>query len=231
MISKICHIRAASPAGPRYDPSMTDDDRRHIDNLILLCDECHNIIDNKANEHLYPVALLREWKRSHEQETKLTLQAKKSYLSSAIEAISSIELEPIAPTSPTSLRAINIDDKIQHNKIVRNLPLIDEHKIYYSKIAALYDELEAQGSFKKDNLLRNIRRIYLKAKGQYVPVDDQVGLVGNHADDIFEEVEERLLNECENLPKLCGEDISFGISIIMVDAFMRCKILEEPEPA
>lgn len=228
IVSKICHIKAASPEGSRYDASMTDDERRHGDNLILLCDECHIIIDNKANEHRYTVELLREWKSNHEQETKLRLQSKRSYLSSAIEALSAMEFDPDHQAIAPPRNAINIDDKIRQNKVVRNLPLIQEHKIYYSKIAALYEELEAQGSFKKDNLLRNIRRIYLQVKGQYISDANSPGQVSDHADDIFEDVEERLLAACEKSAGLWDEDISFGISIIMVDAFMRCKILEEP---
>jgi hypothetical protein len=50
IISKICHIAAASKEGPRFDKDMTDDERRGFDNLILLCDEHHVMIDNKANE-------------------------------------------------------------------------------------------------------------------------------------------------------------------------------------
>ena len=49
IVSKICHIEAASENGPRFNPEMDDDDRRHFNNLILLCDECHNIIDNIEN--------------------------------------------------------------------------------------------------------------------------------------------------------------------------------------
>lgn len=35
--SRIAHIAAASPNGPRYDEGMTDEDRRSFDNLVLLC--------------------------------------------------------------------------------------------------------------------------------------------------------------------------------------------------
>src|SRR5690606_4189692 len=46
IIAKICHIEAASDDGPRWNPSMNDDERRDFYNLILLCDEDHTIIDN-----------------------------------------------------------------------------------------------------------------------------------------------------------------------------------------
>lgn len=36
IISKICHIEAASKNGPRWNSTMTDDERRDFSNLILL---------------------------------------------------------------------------------------------------------------------------------------------------------------------------------------------------
>ena len=61
---EIAHICAASPNGPRYDPNMSDDERRSIDNLILLCEKCNKRIDSNAKD--YPVSRLREWKSNHE---------------------------------------------------------------------------------------------------------------------------------------------------------------------
>ena len=63
-IGEIAHICAASPDGPRYDPNMSDDERRCIDNLILLCEKCNKLVDSNAND--YSVLKLREWKNNHE---------------------------------------------------------------------------------------------------------------------------------------------------------------------
>jgi hypothetical protein len=54
------HIAAASPGGPRYDVSMTSEERRSADNGIWLCQTCAKLIDN--DESRYPVAKIREWK-------------------------------------------------------------------------------------------------------------------------------------------------------------------------
>lgn len=62
----IAHIEAAEENGPRYNPLMSDDERRHINNLMLLCKPHHDIIDGPKKDD-YPVALLQEWKRNHEQ--------------------------------------------------------------------------------------------------------------------------------------------------------------------
>ncbi len=59
---------------------MTDDERRHYNNLILLCDECHSIIDNKEHETNYSVGLLKSWKINHENLVQQNLFIKKPLL-------------------------------------------------------------------------------------------------------------------------------------------------------
>lgn len=230
IISKICHIEAASSDGPRYNPNMTDDERRDFSNLILLCDECHTIIDNKENENDYPVSLLQDWKDTHQSKIIQKLQSKQSLLKMAIDAIADYDLDGSFDNLNESRSPFNIDHKIQYNMVVRNRPLINEYKVYYNKLSTLYDELETQGSFKKDKLLNNIRRIYLKAKGKYVDkAENEIEAVRDNADNIIEDIED-ILNCSDGVDQgHFPEDISFGISVVMVDAFMRCKILEEPE--
>jgi hypothetical protein len=64
VLGEIAHIAAASSGGPRYNNLMTDDDRRGIDNLILLCETHHKQIDTNVSR--YPTDLLKEWKSIHE---------------------------------------------------------------------------------------------------------------------------------------------------------------------
>lgn len=230
VISKICHIEAASEDGARCNPDMTDEERRHFDNLILLCDECHSIIDNKENEAKYPVSLLKEWKKRHESTmTYSYLSEHPSLLNMVITAISEIELDAEEGETSADMEAFEIEAKIAHNDIKRNKALIDEYKVFYTKVNSLYQAIEEQGSFKKESLLRNIRTIYLQIKGKYVGNDaNPMRIVRENADNIIEDVQDKLLLLAERQTGNCSEDISFGVSLIMVDAFMRCKILEEP---
>lgn len=229
IVSKICHIEAASKDGPRYNPQMDDDERRHFNNLILLCDEHHTIIDNKENEKKYPVETLKEWKRNHESKLLHSkLQKKPMLLSIAINAISNIDFND--ENEDNGKKSFDINDKISFNAIKRNKALIEEYKIYYSQLNSLYSELETAGDFRKEKLLRNIKLIYLKIKGEYVTDStDIMNIIRQNADNIIEDIENQLLEMIENDPKHYEEDITFGISVIMVDAFMRCKILEEPK--
>ena len=229
IISKICHIEAASKNGPRFNPNMTDEERRHFNNLILLCEECHTIIDNKSNETEYPVELLREWKLNHESKKLSALNSNTSLLRTAINQISEANFDDIAGQDVETYDAFNIEDKIKHNAIKRNKALIDDYKVFYSKISALYAELESQGSFKKEKLLRNIKKIYLRTKGKYVADSSEpMKLIRDNADNIIEDIEDSLISSCVTGPGCSEEDISFGITVILIDAFMRCKILEEP---
>lgn len=63
---EIAHIRGANPGSPRYDPAMTNDERRSFTNLILLCRPHHNVVDRLRPAN-YSVELLTGWKNDHER--------------------------------------------------------------------------------------------------------------------------------------------------------------------
>lgn len=230
IIAKICHIEAADVGGPRYNVAMSDDDRRSYDNLILLCDECHTIIDNPANAKSYTVSLLKQWKKDREFAMYSKLISSPSLLMNAINAISSIDFDDKSNTDSRNIKAYNIEEKIKQNAVKRNKHLFDEYKVFYNKVNSLYDELEIQGSFKKNKLLRYIRNLYLEVKGKYVNgASNEEEIIRENSDNIIEDVQERLLESVEQKSDLYKEDMIFCITIILVDAFIRCKILEEPQ--
>jgi hypothetical protein len=60
------HITAASPGGPRYDATMTTEQRTSIENGIYLCATCSVMIDKNGGID-FSVELLRGWKCEHDQ--------------------------------------------------------------------------------------------------------------------------------------------------------------------
>jgi hypothetical protein len=60
------HITAAAQGGPRYDSTLTPEERAAITNGIWLCQNCAKLIDNDAIR--YSADLLRQWKSTAEQE-------------------------------------------------------------------------------------------------------------------------------------------------------------------
>ena len=62
---RICHIKAQSPKGPRYDPDQTEEERHAFGNLLLLCPYHHEVIDYDVET--YTVERLLQIKLEHEK--------------------------------------------------------------------------------------------------------------------------------------------------------------------
>ena len=62
-VGQICHIEAAMEGGERFNPKMSNEERRNYDNLILMCYD-HHIETNDVEK--YPVEKLKQMKAEHE---------------------------------------------------------------------------------------------------------------------------------------------------------------------
>jgi hypothetical protein len=67
IVGVAAHITAAAPGGPRYDPTLAGEERRHPSNGIWLCPTHGRHVDSDA-EH-FTVEMLRKWKRSAEEQS------------------------------------------------------------------------------------------------------------------------------------------------------------------
>jgi hypothetical protein len=70
--SEMAHIYSFAEKGPRgRDFTQAGDSYlNEIDNLILVCEQCHHTIDQNKGEG-YPVSLLKKWKREHEDRVSI----------------------------------------------------------------------------------------------------------------------------------------------------------------
>jgi hypothetical protein len=64
ILGEIAHIIAESPEGPRGDSPLMLVERNKYDNLILLCNVHHQLIDDQPQT--YPIERLQQMKRDHE---------------------------------------------------------------------------------------------------------------------------------------------------------------------
>lgn len=171
-------------------------------------------------------------KQTHEDEIlKLTsgtniLSKNPSALNIVIGYIGAKILENVS--SAETLNAPDTEEKIKYNNVIRFKPFIEEYAVYQGKLNKLYEEIENQGSTKKEFILLNIKNIYLKEKVKYKNIDE----IRANADSIIDNIQNQLWrvieysnNPITNLPI---EAIEICLLIILVDAFMRCNILEEP---
>lgn len=114
-IGVAAHITAAAAGGPRFDSTLTPEQRRSLANAIWLCQVCARLID--ADPGQYSVAVLLAWKGEHETFAANTLSGRFAALdrrhiqqlaTATRQAVAVLEqVVPIAdpPTHEISLRA------------------------------------------------------------------------------------------------------------------------------
>lgn len=73
-IGVAAHITAASPAGARYDPKLSSEERKSAENGIWCCQNCAKLIDNDPN--IYSEKLLLAWKGLAEETTRLSIDSR-----------------------------------------------------------------------------------------------------------------------------------------------------------
>ena len=77
IIGVAAHITAAAQGGPRYNDSLSSDERKHIANGIWLCATCSTLIDK--DWQYYPTSLLLEWKTASELSIRKTLLSSSAF--------------------------------------------------------------------------------------------------------------------------------------------------------
>lgn len=85
----ISHIIAASPNGPRGNESESKKLEIDIENLMLLCDECHNRID-ESDVDSHSIELLRKMKTLHQERIRRVTGIHESQRSSVISYLCKI---------------------------------------------------------------------------------------------------------------------------------------------
>jgi hypothetical protein len=67
LLGEVCHIHSAEAGGERYDPNQTEEERRDISNLILLCAH-HHLTTNHVEK--YSAEAMQKMKTAHESRQK-----------------------------------------------------------------------------------------------------------------------------------------------------------------
>jgi hypothetical protein len=108
---EVCHIRAASVDGPRYDPHQSEKARHSLSNLVFLCSRHHKIIDSEINT--YTVEVLQAFKCAHEQKAIVEITPAVSKFAEAVfQKYSRVVVE-----SNSGQMAINSPGAIQINSL------------------------------------------------------------------------------------------------------------------
>lgn len=221
LVADICHIEAINPGGPRYndDPAITDNERNDYPNLILLCKNHHSIIDQKdeGGNPYYSTKQLKAMKQAHLDRVAAARESLfqkngRSLLGKIIKQLSAYKTSKQPAKRPFTFK---IEEKITYNAIERNYGIIEKYSAYKGIIDKLYNELETG---QLETVLHKINDFYITNRR-----------INQTADDTLDRVQSALIDylNTECLFEF-SEELEWCAKIIMVDAFMRCKILEEP---
>jgi hypothetical protein len=115
---QMAHIVAFKPEGPRGKSGLRPDYINDADNLMLLCSQCHKLIDERPQE--YTRETLEKYKRDHEQriftltatkaDRKTTIVQLKSRVAGQTVAIPAADVrQAVSPRYPDDPRGFIID--------------------------------------------------------------------------------------------------------------------------
>lgn len=129
--------------------------------------------------------------------------------------------------------AFDPNAKIEYNNVIKFKIILENYKMYVGKLTTIYGEFDNQGSNVTRIVLENIKLAYLKEKADQVsrnPGKDEITVIRENADAIIENVESALANQIRTSSNIetSSDTINISLQIILIDAFIRCKILEEP---
>ncbi|KFZ26377.1 MAG: hypothetical protein KQ78_01318 [Candidatus Izimaplasma bacterium HR2] len=112
-----------------------------------------------------------------------------------------------------------IDKKIDFNVLSNATKrIIDEFKYFGNRINNKYLELEKQGNNIRYSILFLFQKTYLKLMDSC-----------ENPDDLFTKITESIVEKLYLInPNLAIEDLDLYVTILTVDAFIRCKIFENP---
>lgn len=111
-----------------------------------------------------------------------------------------------------------IEAKISFNNLsIYAKDAIDQYKIYYINVQEIYSEYARQGKTKSMAVLQKLHRIYVGLKSQA------------SGDALFIAIKNEIINQIGNKNNnLSQEQLEMCVEMLMVHAFMECKIFEKP---
>ena len=144
-----------------------------------------------------------------------------SDLTTIINILAEVKLDENEPLG--NINMFEIDKKIEFNKLDIAASIIDDYKIFYNQVEKKYREFDKMGLNKSMLVLQSLKKMYIDAllKNKYDNSD--LLFVG-----LIDEVKEIVINS-SNYFDISKETLEACASLLVVDAFMRCKIFKNPE--
>ena len=147
-LGQACHIEAASPGGPRYNPALSTEERQNVSNGIWLCYSCSKLIDSDPDR--FTVNVLNRWKTVAEN-----WNLRDSAMQSIPESARVISITNVAGGTGKSTATAMISQVISsqmHKQILCISAHESDHAIYFLNGGKM-DDIIQRRQLKKRELL------------------------------------------------------------------------------
>ena len=119
-----------------------------------------------------------------------------------------------------TINSFEIERKISFNNLNTTKNIINDYKIHHNRLDKIYSEFDASGVNKSNAVLATIRMEYVKNSN--VKKDDNLFYI------IISNIQEKIIQSA-NFNKIPIDVLELCVNILVVDAFIRCKIFENPQ--
>ncbi len=116
--------------------------------------------------------------------------------------------------------SFEIERKISFNNLDDARIVIDDYNVHYNRLDKIYSEFDMSGTNKSSAVLATIRGEY--ARNLMVKKDGELFYL------IIDNIREKIIQSA-NFFKIPSDELDVCVNILVVDAFIRCKIFENPK--
>ncbi len=204
-VSGLSKLKILNPSGLLYDP---DQDTLDIS----------KILSHIKGQNIETIKKIRDLV-FNELKPVVDRDKVETNLATIIDILAQVDWK-LAVGFSTQIIPYDIENKILFNKLSSARVLIDDYKSYYFKIDQIYSTFDEQGTNRSLSVLNGLRNLYVQNMKD--PDSDAV------FSSIVSEAMERI-TESANYTPIPTEELQMGVEILTVDAFIRCKIFENPE--
>jgi hypothetical protein len=189
-------------------------------------------LDFDPSQHIYDVASLLkvilhmslakqrqvyEFLRRELRDPDGDITLKETNIAKVINILANEDLSGVA--APVTTTAFNVDDKIAFNRLFSAAGVIEDYKFHHARVDQIYAEFDHSGANKSRSVLDAFRSCYHKFSATL------------SGDELFFRIVEHVSSVVEgssNYNPLAVEELQLCVTVLAVDAFIRCKIFKNP---
>jgi hypothetical protein len=137
------------------------------------------------------------------------------------KVINALSQENFSEMETPNTLPFQVEEKIEFNKLIPRYDSIKDYDAYIGILVKKYNEFDRLGKNSSFVILKSLKSEYRRLKELY---SDSVQLFDKIIDNTKTKV-----RESKNIDNISEEMLDFCVWLIIVDAFLKCQIFENPK--